>query len=128
MIPGFEKIKEIDNSRKEFHIEGRILHNPEFSTSMSKAKFKVCSIPAVRENSQNRFTLMTVRSEGQFNTVVYDTEDRYRGISGRNVVMINEKDMEKLNLREGNRVTVKNETGEMTGQKVSPTQLKKVVL
>ena len=71
---------------------------------------------------------MTVRSEGQFNTVVYDTEDRYRGISGRNVVMINEKDMEKLNLREGNRVTVKNETGEMTGQKVSPTQLKKVVL
>ena len=27
---------------------------------------------------------MTVRSEGQFNTVVYDTEDRYRGISGRN--------------------------------------------
>ena len=56
---------------------------------------------------------MTVRSEGQFNTVVYDTEDRYRGISGRNVVMINEKDMEKLNLQEGNRVTVKNETGEV---------------
>ena len=27
---------------------------------------------------------MTVRSEGKFNTVVYDTEDRYRGISGRN--------------------------------------------
>ena len=118
VIPGFKKIKEIDNSRKEFHIEGRILHNPEFSTSMSKAKFKVCSIPAVRENSQNRFILMTVRSEGQFNTVVYDTEDRYRGISGRNVVMINEKDMEKLSLQEGNRVTVKNETGEMTGQKV----------
>ena len=62
VIPGFEKIKEIDNSRKEFHIEGRILHNPEFSTSMSKAKFKVCPIPAVRENSQNRSILMTVRS------------------------------------------------------------------
>ena len=37
VIPGFEKIKEIDNSRKEFHIDGRILHNPEFFTSMSKA-------------------------------------------------------------------------------------------
>jgi len=67
---------------------------------------------------------MTVRLEGQFNTVVYDTEDRYRGISGRNVVMINEKDMEKLNLQEGNRVTVKNETGKMTGQKVVPYPIK----
>ena len=67
---------------------------------------------------------MTFRSEGQFNTVVYDTEDRYRGISVRKVVMINEKDMEKLNLQEGNRVTVKNETGEMTGQKVVPYPIK----
>ena len=36
---------------------------------------------------------MTVRSEGEFNTVVYDTEDRYRAISGRNVVLMNIKDM-----------------------------------
>ena len=60
---------------------------------------------------------MTVRSEGQFNTVVYDTEDIYRGISGRNVVLMNEKYMTTLGVAESGRVTVKNATGTMTAQK-----------
>jgi len=64
-------------SRNNF-IEGHTLHTRLLE---EKLIFKVCPIPAVRENSQNRFILMTVRSEGQFNTVVYDTEDIYRGIS-----------------------------------------------
>jgi anaerobic selenocysteine-containing dehydrogenase len=54
---------------------------------------------------------MTLRYEGQFNTVVYDTEDRYRSISGRNVVLMNEKDMATLGVAERGRVTVKNATG-----------------
>ena len=92
--------------------------NPtEFPVSGGKANFKVCPIPAVRKNSQNQFILMTVRSEGQFNTVVYDTEDRYRGISGRNVVLMNKNDMTALDLPENCRVIVKNATGTMTGQK-----------
>ena len=92
--------------------------NPsEFPLSGGKAYFKVCPIPAVRENSQNSFILMTVRSEGQFNTVVYDTDDRYRGISGRNVVLMNKNDMTALGLPENGRVTVKNATGTMTEQR-----------
>lgn len=118
IIPGFEELKNIDTTRKEFHINGRILHDPKFPNPGDKACFKVCPIPAVRESSHNRFILMTVRSEGQFNTVVYETEDRYRGISGRNVVMMNKIDMEALSLQEGSRITVKNETGKMNGQKV----------
>ncbi len=118
VIPGFEELKDIDKTGKEFHIGGRILHNPQFPTSAGKAYFKVCKIPAVRENSHNRFILMTIRSEGQFNTVVYDTEDRYRGISSRNVVLMNKNDMEAMNLQEGSRVAVNNETGSMINQKV----------
>ena len=118
IIPGFEELKNIDTTRKEFHINGRILHDPKFPNPGDKACFKVCPIPAVRKSSHNRFILMTVRSEGQFNTVVYETEDRYRGISGRNVVMMNKIDMEALSLQEGSRITVKNETGKMNGQKV----------
>ena len=100
-------------SRNNF-IEGRTLHTRLLE---EKLIFKVCPIPAVRENSQNRFILMTVRSEGQFNTVVYDTDDRYRGISGRNVVLMNKNDMTALDLPENCRVIVKNATGTMTGQK-----------
>jgi molybdopterin-dependent oxidoreductase alpha subunit len=117
VIPGFDELKNIDETGKEFHIKGRTLHNSEFPVSGGKANFKVCPIPAVRKNSQNQFILMTVRSEGQFNTVVYDTEDRYRGISGRNVVMMNKNDMTALGLSENCRITVKNTTGMMTGQR-----------
>jgi molybdopterin-dependent oxidoreductase alpha subunit len=117
VIPGFDALKNIDETGKEFHIEGRTLHNSEFPVSGGKANFKVCPIPAVRKNSQNQFTLMTVRSEGQFNTVVYDTEDRYRGISGRNVVLMNKNDMTALGLPENCRVTVKNATGTMKEQR-----------
>ena len=60
---------------------------------------------------------MTVRPEGQFNTVVYDTEDRYRGISARNVVLMNEKNMATVDLAKSGRITVKNATGTMTAQK-----------
>jgi molybdopterin-dependent oxidoreductase alpha subunit len=117
VIPGFDALKNIDKMGKEFHIKGRTLHNSEFPVSGGKANFKVCPIPAVRKNSQNQFILMTVRSEGQFNTVVYDTEDRYRGISGRNVVLMNKNDMTALGLSENCRVTVKNTTGTMSGQR-----------
>ena len=108
-------------SRNNF-IEGRTLHTRLLE---EKLIFKVCPIPAVRENSQNRFILMTVRSEGQFNTVVYDTEDRYRGISGRNVVLMNEKDMAILDLAKSGRITVKNATGTMTAQKAVAYPIKK---
>jgi anaerobic selenocysteine-containing dehydrogenase len=117
VIPGFDALKNIDESGNEFHIEGRTLHNSEFPTPGGKANFKVYPISAVRENSQNRFILMTVRSEAQFNSIVYDTEDRYRGISARNIVLMNKKDMANLGLAESGRVTVKNATGTMTAQK-----------
>lgn len=118
IIPGFELLKDIDQSRKEFHIAGRILHTPQFPLPDGKACFKVCPIPAVRGNKENSFILMTVRSEGQFNTVVYDLDDRYRGVSSRNVVLMNEEDIKKIGLNEGDSVTVKNDTGVMTGQKL----------
>jgi hypothetical protein len=41
---------------------------------------------------------LTLRSEGQFNTVVYENEDIYRGIDRRDVVMMNADDAAALGL------------------------------
>ena len=60
------------------------------------------------------FALMTVRSEGQFNSVVYDEEDLYRGNTRRDVVMISATDAERLGVIEGDRVQVCSEIGAMT--------------
>ena len=120
VVPGFEKIKTIDQTLEEFHIEGRTLHSPKFPTKNGRAKFGIFPLANVpgRHSASHTFTLMTIRSEGQFNTVVYDNEDRYRGIKGRSVIMMNPEDIAKLGLTENDRVKVNNSTGELNFQTV----------
>ncbi len=126
IIPGFEKLKDMDKSREEFHIAGRILHQPQFPTANGKAKFKVCPTACFKNEKReaNQFKLMTVRSEGQFNTVVYETEDKYRGIQARNVVLMNPVDIEKLGMKENDRVTVGSSAGELDAQVLLPYPIK----
>jgi anaerobic selenocysteine-containing dehydrogenase len=51
--------------------------------------------------------LMTVRSHDQYNTTVYSSNDRYRGIhNNRRVVMINPADRKKLGLNNGDKVDI----------------------
>ena len=57
--------------------------------------------------------LMTVRSEGQFNSVVYDEEDLYRGTTRRDVIMMSWDDVNRLGLSEGETVTVSSKTGSL---------------
>ncbi len=64
-----------------------------------KAQFTVCHLPHHQLKS-DEFILMTIRSHDQFNTTIYGLHDRYRGVHNeRRVVFMNEKDMEKFNLK-----------------------------
>jgi molybdopterin-dependent oxidoreductase alpha subunit len=114
IVPGLAKIGGIDRSRAEFHIDGRILHAPRFPTPSGKARFKVHPLPSL-EAEPNQLRLMTVRSEGQFNTVVYEEEDIYRGQERRDVILMNRQDIVRLGLRINQRVTVRSSTGLMRG-------------
>ena len=62
--------------------------------------------------------LMTFRSEGQFNTVVYDREDIYRGIDRRDVVLLNAEDAAELGLTHDDIVRVETEAGHLDGLRV----------
>ncbi len=54
------------------------------------------------ENGRDVLRMMTLRSNGQFNTTVYNYDDRFRGIHGtRMVVLMNRNDMDRLGLVEG---------------------------
>jgi anaerobic selenocysteine-containing dehydrogenase len=123
IIPGHEKIAEIDRTKQEFHIGGRILHAGKFPTPSGKARFKPLAIPALRGTGM-QLRLMTVRSEGQFNTVVYEEEDIYRGQDRRDVILLNPQDIARLGLREDQRVTVRSEAGEMHNILVRPYDLR----
>jgi molybdopterin-dependent oxidoreductase alpha subunit len=53
------------------------------------------------------FELMTMRSDGQFNTTVYNEDDRFRGVyGGRYVVLMNAEDMLELGLAPDDLVTL----------------------
>jgi molybdopterin-dependent oxidoreductase alpha subunit len=112
IIPGMEPVGAIDRTRAEFHIKGRVFHEPRFPTPTGKAKFHTHPLPPLRGEG-NQLRLMTVRSEGQFNTVVYEEQDVYRGQERRDVILLNRADVARLGLRVDQRVTVRSAAGEM---------------
>ena len=112
MVPGYGAIGDIDRTRREFHVAGRVLHAPPFPTGDGRAHFHVTPLPAFAP-PPGEFRLMTLRSEGQFNTVVYEEEDLYRGNRHRDVVMMAAEDAARLGLGEGDPVVVETETGRL---------------
>jgi molybdopterin-dependent oxidoreductase alpha subunit len=108
VVPGYDRIARIE-AEGEFQVAGRTFHAPPFATEDGRAHFHVVEIPSVPDG----FQLMTIRSEGQFNTVVYDEEDLYRGNSRRDVVMVNPADARSLGIREGDPVEVSSAVGSM---------------
>jgi anaerobic selenocysteine-containing dehydrogenase len=111
-VPGYGAIARIESPGGEFHVDGRVFRAPSFPTSDGRARFHVVPHPAFTL-PDGAFRLTTIRSEGQFNTVVYEEEDPYRGNARRDVVMISEEDARRLRLAEGDRVSVETETGAM---------------
>jgi molybdopterin-dependent oxidoreductase alpha subunit len=114
IIPGYEPIGTIDQTRQEFHVSGRIFHQERFPTPTGRAHFAVNPLP-LRSGTKNELRLMTVRSEGQFNTVVYEETDIYRGQVRRDVILMNPSDIERFGLRVDERALVRSSVGEMTG-------------
>jgi len=112
VVPGYGAIASIDRTREEFQIGGRTLHEPSFATESGRARFHVTALPDFAPE-KDAFRLTTLRSEGQFNTVVYEEEDLYRGNTKRDVVMMAGADAQRLGVDEGDRVTVQTETGSL---------------
>ncbi|WP_150911983.1 FdhF/YdeP family oxidoreductase [Marinobacter halotolerans] len=112
-IPGMEDLEDIDKAKKEFHIRKRIMHKPEFRTESGKARFVTHHTAAPDQVADYPFKLMTVRSEGQFNSIIYEETDSYRSVTQRSTVLMNAEDMAQLSLKEGDLVSMKSRTGIM---------------
>jgi anaerobic selenocysteine-containing dehydrogenase len=114
IVPGFEKLAEIDETRQEFQIGGRTFHEPRFATPDGRARLHTHELPELQGAGDGEIRLMTLRSEGQFNTVVYEEEDIYRGIDRRDVILLHPDDLARFNLKAGDLVTIHGPAGSMT--------------
>ncbi|MFM7151597.1 MAG: FdhF/YdeP family oxidoreductase, partial [Gemmataceae bacterium] len=123
VVPGWEKLAKIDQTREEFHIDGRILHAPRFHTSTGKAQFRQPALPRL-PLAERELRLMTIRSEGQFNSVVYEEEDLYRGQDRRDIILMNPDDIARLGLTPEQRVRVRSAIGSMDHIVVRPFDIR----
>ena len=97
---------------REFAVTGRVLHDTAFATPDGRAHFHSVPLPSERLRD-GELMMMTLRSEGQFNTVVYDEEDLYRGNTRRDVIMIGQREALARNLVEGDLVRVSSAVGSL---------------
>ena len=105
VIPGFEDYNARARSSGGFHLPNAA-RDGVFRTETGKARFFVHPIPK-QELAKGELLMMTIRSHDQYNTTVYGTDDRYRGVmGGRRAILMNEGDMGERGLSAGDFVDV----------------------
>ncbi|MBU6239711.1 MAG: FdhF/YdeP family oxidoreductase, partial [Planctomycetes bacterium] len=114
VVPGYEEIDTIAENKKEFQVGGRTFHQAHFKTNNGRANLIAHELPTLSPLATNQVRLMTVRSEGQFNTVVYEDYDLYRHQERRDVILLNPIDMDRMGLRNDAFVTVTSAAGAMS--------------
>lgn len=128
-IPGYEKIAQIDETKEEFTISGRVFTEPKFPTPSGKATMFATPLPNLTLPTPQDFgvsqsvpnvviALITGRSYSQHNTVVYQLNDKYRGMPHRNCILMNHKDAEKAKLSDRALVTVQGDADKLENVEV----------
>jgi molybdopterin-dependent oxidoreductase alpha subunit len=113
-IPGMEGLETITETKKEFHVGGRLITKPEFKTPTKRASFAVRPAPVALTTAEFPFVLASIRSEGQFNSIIYDEADKFRRTETRWCVLMNAADIAALGL-EGRTADMRSAHGEMLG-------------
>ncbi|GAB4024470.1 FdhF/YdeP family oxidoreductase [Spirosoma koreense] len=105
VIPGFEQFNEKIRKPGGFYLPNGPRER-NFTTENGKANFTVTDM-VMHHLEPDQLVLMSIRSHDQFNTTVYDYNDRYRGIHGeRRVVLLNPQDMADRGIQERQLVTI----------------------
>jgi len=86
------------------------LHATErvWKTASGRAEFLLPqALPAAVRNDASTLLLTTIRSHDQYNTTIYGSDDRYRGVFGRrDVVFMNEQDLADNHLKQGDVIDI----------------------
>lgn len=135
-VPGYQEIEQIDRAKREFEVKGRVFQRPCFATASGRAQLAPTPLPALQLPDVAHFgsfadgecglvlSLITARSYGQHNTVVYQTADRYRAMPHRQTLLINPLDLLEHGLVPHQRVTVQGEAGSLDAIELIPGSIR----
>ncbi len=106
-IPGFDQYNDRCRWDGGFYLPNPPRDDLVFNTSTGKANFISHELNGINR-VEGEFVMMTIRSHDQYNTTIYGTDDRYRGISGgRRVVMMSHADMKSNGWEQYQEVSIK---------------------
>ena len=97
----------------------------KWKTPNGKANFTVPKFTVnPPSDADGIYELMTMRADGQFNTTVYNEDDRFRGVYGsRHVVLMNADDMKEIGVEQGALVTLSTECEDGVQRRLSDLQV-----
>lgn len=113
VIPGFQDFNQRIEGPGGFYL-GNSARDHNWKTPSGKAQISTNALPqsivpvnTAAMTKKPVFVLQTMRSHDQYNTTVYGMNDRYRGVYGeRNIIFMNEKDIEQQGFKAGDLVDV----------------------
>ncbi len=135
-VPGYQAIADIDASRREFEVAGRVFAAPHFATPNGRAQLAPTPLPDLVLPDATHFgglapgerglvlSLITARSYGQHNTVVYKAGDSYRGMPHRQTILMNPEDISSSGLEAHQLVSVEGDAGRLEGIEVIPGSIR----
>ena len=136
-VPGYGAIADIEENRQEFEVGGRVFHEPRFPTESGRAQLTITPLPELHLPGPDHFgglapgepglvlSLITARSYGQHNTVVYKDADSYRGMPHRHTILMNPDDIASSGLNAHGRVRVQGEAGALDNIEVIPGSIRR---
>ncbi len=105
-IPGFNSYNDRCRQDGGFYLPNPPRDSRIFTTKTGLANFISQNLNPI-SCEKGKFLMMTIRSHDQYNTTVYSTNDRYRGIyGGRRVVLMSRADMESHGWKEFEEVAI----------------------
>lgn len=108
VVVGFQDFNQRVREPRGFYL-GNSARERVWKTKTGKAQFLPPQQPFIPEVLQqpDTFRLTTIRAHGQFNTTIYDLDDRYRGVYGeRDVLFMHPDQMAAQGWQVGQRVDV----------------------
>jgi len=113
-VPAYDGIQRLNREGDQFQYGGaHLCEDGRFSTADGKAQFSF--IPLRSSAPPSNAFLMSTRRGKQFNSMVQEATDALTGAE-RSSVLISRQDAERLSLKEGDRVRLRSDRGEMEGR------------
>lgn len=122
-IAGLAPLAQIHHTQQEFTLPNRLLETPAFFMPQQQARFAPFNPTPSPSTAEYPFILASLRSEGQFNSIIYEEADSYRGVHSRNSLLMNREDMQQLGLNPGDAVDVVSATAEWCQLSAQPFDL-----